>query len=58
MRYVKKYLTFSMVLLIYVMAMAIVLQQFYAYYKAYLLLGKLVSHSTVEVSFVEDTEEE
>ncbi len=58
MRTVKKYLTFSMVLLIYVTVMAILLQQFYVYHKAYLLLGTLVSHPTVESSFKEYTEEE
>ena len=58
MKAVKKYLTFSMVLLIYVAAVAILLQQFYAYRKAYLLLSMMISHPTVEVSSQYSTEEE
>lgn len=57
MRTVKKYLTFSVALLIYVAAISIVLQQFYIYQKAYLLLSMMVSHPTIEMSVKESVEE-
>lgn len=58
MRTVKKYLILAVVLLFYISAMSVLLQQLYIYRRAYLLLSMLVSHPTVEVSYQEHQEGE
>lgn len=57
MRVVKKYLAFAMILIIYVTATAMLLQQFYVYRRTYHLLGTLISHPSIEVIH-QDSEEE
>lgn len=58
MRVIKKYLIFSIVLFMYVSVAAILLQQFFMYRRAYLMLGALLSHPTLEAVYLQETEGE
>ena len=58
MRVAKKYLSLSMVLLLYIAAIAILLRQFAVYQKAYFMMSSLISHPTIEVTVQEETEGE
>lgn len=58
MKQVKKYLLFTVLLVFYISAMSILLQQLYIYRRAYLLLSALVSHPTIEVIYQEEPEGE
>lgn len=49
MKIVKKFLVLSVVLMMYVCAVSILLQQFYLYRMAYQNLSRLLSHPTIEV---------
>ena len=57
MRWGKKYLAFSVALMIYVAAIAILLHQVYIYQKVYALLSELISHPTIEVLYQGEMEE-
>ena len=54
MKTVKDYITFSFLLIVYVVAISLLLQQFYMYQRAYQSLSRLISHPTV---FINDFEE-
>jgi len=58
MKVLKKYLTLSVTIFIYVSALALLMQQFFVYRRAYRLLGEMVSHSTIERVDFECTEGE
>ena len=58
MKQVKKFLLFAVLLLFYIVAISVLLQQLYIYQRAYLLLSVLVSHPTIEVSYQEQIEGE
>ncbi len=58
MRVVKRYLAFAMLLIFFVTATAMLCQQFHVYRKTYRLLGRLISHPTIEVLHQEGGEEE
>lgn len=58
MKQVKKFLLFAVLLLFYIVAISVLLQQLYIYRRAYLLLSVLVSHPTIEVSYQEQIEGE
>ena len=49
MRIVKKYLLFSVILFFYLMALSLVLQQFFLYQRAYYTLSILVSNPSISV---------
>ena len=57
MRMVKKYLVLSVVLILYVCAVSVLMQQFYLYQSAYQSLSRLLSHPTVEVFVPQEVEE-
>ena len=57
MRMVKKYLVLSVVLILYVCAVSVLMQQFYLYQSAYQSLSRLLSHTTVEVFVPQEVEE-
>ena len=48
MKAAKQYLTLALVLLFYVCATAMLLQQFFVYRRAYVMLSQLISHPTIE----------
>ena len=52
----KKYLSLSLVLLLYIFAIAMLLQQFTVYQKAYCMMSSLISHPTIELSVEEKKE--
>lgn len=53
MRVIKKFIIFATILMVYLLAVSILLKQFYMYQRGYYVLGGLISHSSIEV-FVED----
>lgn len=57
MRVVRKYLLFTILLLIYVSAVSMLLQYFYLYQKAYYGLSLLIAHPSMERS-MNETEKE
>ena len=48
MKIAKQYLTLAFVLFLYICATAMLVQQFYVYRKAYVMLSLLISHPTIE----------
>lgn len=47
MRAVKEYLMVAFLLLIYILAITLLLKQFYMYQKAYYGLSQLISHTSI-----------
>lgn len=58
MKQVKKFLLFAVLLVFYISAMSVLLQQVYLYRRAYIFLSALISHPTIEISYQEHTEGE
>lgn len=58
MKVVKKYLLFSVILMVYVFGVSLLLKQFYIVQRAYLSLSKLIAHPSVEVIQEYDVEGE
>lgn len=59
MRVVKKYLLQSVLLIMYIFAVALLSRYFYVYQQAYQGLSRLISHPSIEtVHVIEETEEE
>lgn len=54
MRAVKKYMLFSLLLFIYMVAVTMLLRSYYVYQDAYHKLSRLISHSSVEVFYEEE----
>ena len=49
MKVIKKYLIFTVLLMWYMVAISILLKQFYIYQHGYYVLGSLLSHPSMEV---------
>ena len=47
MRVAKEYLMFSFYLAVYIIAISVLVRQFYIYQKAYHSLSRLISHTTI-----------
>jgi len=54
MKNVKKYMVTAVLLLIYISAVTLLLRSFYVYQEAYHQLGRLISHSSVELLYDEE----
>ena len=54
MNEVKKYISFSVLLVIYVISMFVLLRSLYIYQSAYHALSRLISHSSVEILYEEE----